>query len=107
MAESSAALFHRSGTEQLEHWAALGAAVESVLGLSAVARFKTLGRSPDIDTLIARAGTPAANRKLAQYLGKQVFPQYAVGPEGNNVIATVEQGSGKRPGRAKGGALNR
>ena len=78
-AEASGALFHRSGTEQLEHWAALGAAIETVLGLPAVARLKTLGRAHDIDSLIARVGTPAGNRKLASFLRTQAYPQYAAG----------------------------
>ena len=76
VAESSGALFHRSGTEQLEHWATLGAAVESALGLPSVAKLKSLGRTPDIDALIAKAGTPAGNKKLARFLAAQPFPQY-------------------------------
>lgn len=79
-AEASGALFHRSGTEQLEHWAALGAAVETVLGLPAVARLKALGKAPDIDSLLARVGTPAGNKKLAKHLRALAFPQYGAGP---------------------------
>jgi hypothetical protein len=103
LAESSGALFHRSGTEQLEHWATLGAAVETVLGLPTVAKFKTLGRAPDIDALIAQAGTPAANRRLSRFLEKQAFPQYGADPENlGRVIryAKSSQGASKRRSKA-------
>jgi len=98
LAESSAALFHRSGTEQLEHWATLGAAVEAVINLSTVAKLKTLGRAPSIDALIAKAGTPAANKKLAQFLKKQAFPQYGVKPGTAADIITYSKAS---PGAAR------
>jgi hypothetical protein len=102
-AESSGALFHRSGTEQLEHWATLGAAVETVLGLPAVAKFKTLGQSPDIDALIAQAGTPAANRRLSRFLEKQAFPQYGADPENPGRVARYaksSRGASKRRSKA-------
>jgi hypothetical protein len=91
-AESSAAIFHRSGTEQLEHWAALGAAVESVMGLPTVARIKTLGRAANIDSLVAAAGTPAGNRKLARFLEKQAYPQYGITKRGIGVVAIRAKG---------------
>jgi hypothetical protein len=103
LAESSGALFHRSGTEQLEHWATLGAAVETVLGLPTVAKFKTLGRAPNIDALIAQAGTPAANRRLARFLEKQAFPQYGADPgnPGRMIIyAKGSRGSSKQRSKA-------
>jgi hypothetical protein len=93
LAESSGALFHRSGTEQLEHWATLGAAVETVLGLPTVAKFKALGRAPNIDALIAQAGTPAANRRLSQFLEKQAFPQYGTDPENLDKVILYAKGS--------------
>jgi len=82
----------------------LGAAVESVLGLPTVARFKTLGHLPDIDALIARAGTPAANRKLARLLEKQAFPRYGIGPAGTGAIVAHAKGSRRRSGKANAGA---
>jgi hypothetical protein len=105
LAESSGVLFHRSGTEQLEHWATLGAAVETVLGLPTVAKFKTLGQAPNIDSLIAQAGTPGANRKLAQFLEKQVFPQYGVAPGGSEKIVAYVKRPGKSSGRRNSIAL--
>jgi hypothetical protein len=95
-AEASAALFHRSGTEQLEHWATLGAAIETVLGLKAVARLKTLGLSSEIDSLIANAGTPAANKKLARFLETQAYPQFGASPKDPGKIEIYARGSGKR-----------
>jgi len=68
MAETSGSLFHRSGTEQLEHWAMLGAALEQVMGLNSVARLKTISQSEDLDRMLAAAGTPGGNRKLAAIL---------------------------------------
>ena len=103
LAESSGALFHRSGTEQLEHWATLGAAVETVLGLPTVAKLKTLGRAPNIDALIAQAGTPTANRRLSRFLEKQAFPQYGADPENlDRVIryAKSSPGASKRKSKA-------
>jgi ParD-like antitoxin of type II bacterial toxin-antitoxin system len=105
LAESSGVLFHRSGTEQLEHWATLGAAVETVLGLPTVAKFKMLGRTPNIDSLIARVGTPAANRKLAQFLEKQVFPQYGVVPAESEKVVTYVKSPSKSSGRRNRMAL--
>ena len=98
-AESAGALFHRSGTEQLEHWATLGAAVEAVMSLSAVAKLKTLGRAPGIDALIARAGTPAANKKLAQLLAKQAYPQYAADPANPAVVVAYTRDQAKAANR--------
>jgi hypothetical protein len=86
LAESAGTLYHRSGTEQLEHWATLGAAVESVMSLPTVAKLKTRGRAANIDALIAKAGTPGGNQKLSQLLEKQTFPQYGTIPGKPGVI---------------------
>jgi hypothetical protein len=95
LAESSGAIYHRSGTEQLEHWATLGAAVESVMSLPTVAKLKTLGQGPDLDALIAHAGTPAANEELAKYLEGQPFPQYGVDPDDETKIIVYQKGHSK------------
>jgi hypothetical protein len=105
LAESSGALFHRSGTEQLEHWATLGAAVETVLGLPTVAKFKTLVRAPNIDALIAQAGTPAANRRLARFLEKQAFPQYGADPENPGRMIMHAKGSRRSSKRRSNATL--
>jgi hypothetical protein len=104
LAESSGALYHRSGTEQLEHWATLGAAVESAMSLSTVAKLKTLGQGPDLDAMIAYAGTPAANRELAQYLEELPYPQYGVDPEDETKIIVYQKGHSKPPIRQRKGS---
>ena len=97
-AESIGLLFHRSGTEQLEHWASLGAAVETVLGFPSVAKLKWLGQAPQLDALIGQAGTPAGNAKLAGYLKSQAGQLPGLDRKGKLVPATP------KPARARAAA---
>jgi hypothetical protein len=104
-AESSGAIFHRSGTEQLEHWAILGAAVETVLGLSSVAKMKTIGQTYDLDEMLSKTGLAAANKDLARSLEKQPFPQYSVDPKSPKGVVMHLKGGRKIHGRVVNGVF--
>jgi hypothetical protein len=97
MAESSGRVFHRSGTEQLEHWAALGAAVEAALGIRSVAKLKTVAAARNLDDLLKEAGTPAANARLREYLARQPYPQFAFNTQTlNEDVIPAPTGTGRK-----------
>ena len=91
-AENAGTLFHRSGTQQLEHWALLGAAVETVLGFPSVAKLKALSQGPQLDALIRVAGTRAGNAKLARFLKSRSGRPVGLGPTGQLVRARAATG---------------
>ncbi len=58
-AEQSAALFHRSPPQQIEHWAEIGRVMESALSWKAQQRVKAAGLKKEVETALAAVNTPA------------------------------------------------
>ena len=64
-ARTVAAVQDRSLTEQVEHWARLGQAVEAVVSSGTVERFKARSYDGGLDQALAFAGTPAGRATAA------------------------------------------
>lgn len=62
-ARSAAETSERSVTEQVEHWARLGQAVEDVVLAKTVMRLKAHSHDADLDARIAFAATPSGREK--------------------------------------------
>jgi hypothetical protein len=62
-ARSAAETADRSVTDQVEHWARLGQAVEDVVLAKTVERLKARSHDADLDARVAFAATPAGREK--------------------------------------------
>lgn len=62
-ARSAAETADRSVTDQVEHWARLGQAVEDVVLAKTVEKLKALSHDADLDARLAFAATPAGREK--------------------------------------------
>jgi hypothetical protein len=79
-ARSAAETADRSVTDQVEHWARLGQAVEDVVLAKTVARLKAHSHDVDLDARIAFAATPAGRTKALDLIkSRQVTTTTATG----------------------------
>src|SRR5664279_4053124 len=70
-ARAAAAVTERSLTEQVEHWARLGAAVEAVVSHRTVTVLKTRSHDPELGERLAFAKTPAGRAHAAQLIAER------------------------------------
>ncbi|MEO6995663.1 MAG: hypothetical protein ABI273_18805 [Lacunisphaera sp.] len=62
-ARSAGALFDRSPTAQIEHWAKLGRVLDSVLSGKSVGKVKELARVSALDEVVTLSQTDAGQKK--------------------------------------------
>jgi ParD-like antitoxin of type II bacterial toxin-antitoxin system len=70
-ARAAAAVTERSLTEQVEHWARLGAAVEAVVSHRTVTVLKTRSHDPELGARLAFAKTPGGRAHAAQLIAER------------------------------------
>jgi len=73
--------FHRSITQQVEHWAQLGRAIEAALTFSSTGKLKDLSRQPDLHAVLAQPETRAGKRKVLAAIRSQKQPVYSADPD--------------------------
>jgi hypothetical protein len=91
--------FHRSITQQIEHWAQLGRAVEATLSFSSSGRLKDLSRIPDLGKLLARPQTRAGKRRALALIHSSQPPAYSADPD--DPTGVIRHHPGKRPVRGR------
>lgn len=81
-ARAAAAVTERSLTEQVEHWARLGAAVEAVVSHRTVTVLKTRSHDPELGARMAFAKTPAGRTHAAQLVAARDPVRYGIDEPG-------------------------
>lgn len=87
--------FHRSITQQIEHWAQLGRSIEATLSYSSAGRLKDLSRVPDLGKVLARPETRAGKRKALSLIHARKKPTYSADPDYPNGVIQ-HQPNGRR-----------
>ena len=86
-ARAEAKLQERSLTDQVEHWARLGQAVEAAVAASTVARLKQRSHDPDLDRRLVFADTSLGQAKAAALIRQRNAVRYELSPRGGVVRA--------------------
>lgn len=81
-ARTTAQLQERSLTEQVEHWARLGQAVENAIAASTQARLKARSHDPDLHERLAVADTEAGRAKAVKLIASRSPVRYGTGKGG-------------------------
>ncbi len=98
-ARTSGEIFHRSIAQQVEHWAALGRALEAVLTVPSLAKLKIARQPIDPDRLLARASSPAGKKKTLALLAKKKGPLYGSKPNHPALLLQYRKDGTKVAGR--------
>ena len=80
-AREASGRFHRSITQQVEHWAQLGRALEAVLSFSSTGKLKDLSQQPGIHSLLDKVETRAGKRKVLDSIKSNKRPVYSADPD--------------------------
>jgi ParD-like antitoxin of type II bacterial toxin-antitoxin system len=104
-ARTSGQIFHRSIAQQLEHWATLGRALEAVLTVPGLAKLKMAKKPADLDLLLARASSPAGQKRILALLAKKKGPLYGSKPNHPDVLLQYARDGTKVAGRMVNGAF--
>jgi len=93
----------RSLTEQVEHWARLGEAVEAVVTHPTVELLKTLSHDERLPERLAAADTPAGRRRVARLVRLRGGPKYGIAPDDPAGVVRHETDGARTRGRIQGG----
>jgi hypothetical protein len=98
-ARASGEVFHRSIAQQLEHWATLGKALESVLTMGSVERLKKAKEPDNVDDVLAKAHSAAGKKKTLGLLAKKKGPLYGSKPEQPEILLQYRADGSKVAGQ--------
>jgi ParD-like antitoxin of type II bacterial toxin-antitoxin system len=99
-ARAAAAVTERSLTEQVEHWARLGAAVEAVVSHRTVTVLKTRSHDPELGARLAFAKTPGGRAHAAQLIAERDPVRHGSAAEGQRGVVDAT-GSPRRGSAAE------
>ena len=100
-ARATAELSDRSIAGQIEHWARLGRAVESIMQVPAVADLKKRA-AMTLNESVAQIGTPEGRCRLKETLQRKAFPHYEPVQERAGYLTRIEADGTRRVGRFAG-----
>ncbi|MEP6831994.1 MAG: hypothetical protein ABJB74_01315, partial [Gemmatimonas sp.] len=89
----------RSIAGQIEFWASLGRAVEVLLRSPELGTLKQAKKSKSVLTALQSVGTPAGDRRLADYLKAQPFPHYESAAGKPGMLIRIEEDGTRSVGR--------
>lgn len=92
----------RSIAGQIEFWASLGRAVESVLRPKNVAALKKNALAVPLSECIRQIGTPEGKHRLEEVLKQRPFPHYEGVPDQPNWLLRIEADGTRRMGHFVG-----
>jgi hypothetical protein len=78
----------RSLTDQVEHWARLGQAVEEAVLAATVQRLKARSHDPALSTRLAASKTPEGRKKAAELIRSRNPVRHGIGPKGSILVVT-------------------
>jgi hypothetical protein len=82
-ARTAATTQERSLTEQVEHWARLGQAVEDAVLAATVQRLKARSHDPGLSGRLAHSMTAQGQAKAAELIRRRNEVRYGTGPRGS------------------------
>src|SRR5689334_17254054 len=86
-ARTAAAVLERSLTEQVEHWARLGQAVEAAISASTLHALKARSHDPELAERLAVADTPAGRKAAAKLIRDRAATTTARRPRAKRAAA--------------------
>jgi len=89
----------RSLAGQIEYWASLGRAAETVMRLPEILALRKAGAGRPLSECLADAGTPKGNRRVADYLKTRPFPHYETDPETPGSLVRIDENGTRTRGR--------
>jgi hypothetical protein len=89
----------RSIAGQIEFWAGLGKAVESLLHLDDVLELRRAGKLRPLSQLLDEVDAPKGRKRLSAYLAARPFPHYEPAPKGGSLLVRVEENGTRTAGR--------
>lgn len=95
-ARSAAITQERSLTDQVEHWARLGQAVEEAVLAATVQRLKARSHDPALSTRLAASKTPEGRTKAAELIRSRNPVRHGIGPKGSVVVVADSPSRKKR-----------
>jgi hypothetical protein len=85
----------RSIAGQIEFWAGLGRAVESLLHIPEVLALRRSGAARPLSECLAEPGTAAGEKRVADYLKSRPYPHYEAAPGAAGLLVRIDE-KGKR-----------
>ena len=89
----------RSIAGQIEFWAGLGRAVESLLHTNEVLALRKAGTVRSLSSCVADAGTPEGTRRVAEYLQTRPYPHYETAADAPRLLVRIDEDGKKTLGR--------
>jgi hypothetical protein len=89
----------RSIAGQIEYWAGLGRAIESVLRTDQALTLKQRGATKPLSECPEQIGTPSGRRALAKALRQRPFPHYEAAPGRPGKVARIDAAGTQTTGR--------
>jgi hypothetical protein len=89
----------RSIAGQIEFWARLGRAVESVLRTETVLRLKQRGEAVPLSACLESADSAAGRERVAAHLASRPFPHFEPAPDRPGLIVRIDEDGTRTVGR--------
>jgi hypothetical protein len=87
----------RSIAGQIEFWAGLGRAVESLLHIDELITLRQAGRVRPVSKLLSEVESPKGRKRLSSYLATRPFPHFE--PAGAGLLVRIEEDGTRTIGR--------
>jgi hypothetical protein len=98
-ARSAGAVFDRSPTAQIEHWAKLGRVLDTVLSGESIAKVKQRGKVADLDQVVALSQTERGRKRALAMIAKHGGPTYESDPSAPDLLVERRADGSVRRGR--------
>lgn len=85
-AREAGARFHRSITQQVEHWAQIGRVIEATLTYSSAGKLKDLSRQPELNSVLAKAESREGKRKVLAAIKARKQAVYSADPDSHQGV---------------------
>jgi hypothetical protein len=89
----------RSIAGQVEYWARLGRAAESLLRTEEALKLKRRGDARPLAACLEATATPEGRERLAAVLASRPFPHYEAAPEHPGLLVKIDQDGTRTLGR--------
>lgn len=89
----------RSIAGQIEFWARLGRAIETLLRGDQVLALCKAGKAKPLSACLGSVNSPEGRRRLAAHLESQPYPHYEPAPNAPGLLVRIEAGGKRTLGR--------
>jgi hypothetical protein len=89
----------RSIAGQIEFWAKLGRAIDSLLDGRESARLRQIGAARPLSEALSEVDTPAGRERVRQVLARQPFPHFEQHPTDKRLLVKIDQDGTRTVGR--------